>query len=249
MVDSRGRDPRFHTDSRASVMSVVKLVVIGVVTLAFVSLQFGTGIPAIDGTVDDFVGTGPVVDSDAGPERQTPAGSAGEPATVATGGSDDEVVDGANETRIERLVHAEVNERRADRGLSRLAYDPALAAIADDYSVAMAQRDFFAHVDPDGDDFADRYEEAGYRCRVSTGGNRYATGGENLAQSWWERQVRTDRGTAYYDTERGLAEGVVDQWMNSTGHRENILMPHWEHEGIGVDITASGKVLVTQNFC
>ena len=249
MVDSRGRDPRFHTDSRASVLSVVKLVGIGVVTLAFVSLQFGTGIPAVDGTVNDVVGTGPVVDADADSERWTPAESTTEHDTAVTGGSDDEIVDGTNETRIERLVHAEVNERRADRGLSRLAYDPALAAIADDYSAAMAQRDFFAHVDPDGDDFADRYEAAGYRCRVSTGDNRYATGGENLAQSWWERQVRTDRGTVYYDTERALAEGVVDQWMDSPGHRENILTPYWDHEGIGVDITADGKVLVTQNFC
>jgi uncharacterized protein YkwD len=37
--------------------------------------------------------------------------------------------------------------------------------------------------------------------------------------------------------------------MNRRGHRQNILTPHWETEGIGVFITPDGRVLLTQNFC
>jgi len=37
--------------------------------------------------------------------------------------------------------------------------------------------------------------------------------------------------------------------MQSTGHRENILTPHWRRQGIGVGIDPDNRVLVTQNFC
>jgi uncharacterized protein YkwD len=40
--------------------------------------------------------------------------------------------------------------------------------------------------------------------------------------------------------------------MNSTGHRENILRPFWESEGIGVaieDVNGQTRVYATQNFC
>lgn len=56
-----------------------------------------------------------------------------------------------------------------------------------------------------------------------------------------------------YDTPEGLATGIVDSWMNSTGHRENILRPYWNGEGIGIEIVETGdgmtKVWATQNFC
>jgi uncharacterized protein YkwD len=37
--------------------------------------------------------------------------------------------------------------------------------------------------------------------------------------------------------------------MHSARHRENILTPHWRHQGIGVEIGSGNQVYITQNFC
>ena len=50
-------------------------------------------------------------------------------------------------------------------------------------------------------------------------------------------------------TPNELAESAVQGWMNSPGHRQNILTPHWRSEGIGVAVSNDGKVLATQDFC
>jgi uncharacterized protein YkwD len=113
----------------------------------------------------------------------------------------------------------------------------------------MATRGYFSHTSPEGETFADRYEAFGYDCRAPTDGGGYLTGGENIAQTWYDTPVRTDGGTVEYTTEEELARGIVTQWMNSPGHRDNILTAAWQNEGIGVYVTDDGKVYVTQNFC
>ena len=47
---------------------------------------------------------------------------------------------------------------------------------------------------------------------------------------------------------RNTAITIVDGWMNSPGHRENILTPDWRSEGVGVAVSGD-VVYVTQNFC
>ncbi|QLG62116.1 CAP domain-containing protein [Halorarum salinum] len=148
-----------------------------------------------------------------------------------------------------RAAHDEVNERRADAGVAEVAWDDALFGIAQRYAERMAEEEFFSHTDPSGGDFSDRYEDAGYACRVDAGDDGYATGGENLARTWWKRRVRTESGTAVHSTPEELAEGAVEQWMNSTGHRENLLRDYWNNEGIGFDRDDEGKVYAVQNFC
>jgi len=207
-------------------LTTAKFGVLGAILFVFISMQFGTGIPAIDDTVDR------IDTSDTQSDSQTQQNAAG-----------------VNTTNVERLVHQEINERRANNGLDPITYDPALASIAEDHSKDMIERDFFAHENPDGDDVGDRYDQAGYDCRVATGSGTYSTGGENIAQTWWEQQISTTQGPVSYDTESELAVGIVNQWMNSTGHRANILTEHWESEGIGVVFADDDEVLVTQNFC
>jgi len=46
-----------------------------------------------------------------------------------------------------------------------------------------------------------------------------------------------------------LAESTVQGWMDSPGHRQNILTPYFYSAGIGVSISSNDKVYVTQNFC
>ncbi|WP_439026350.1 CAP domain-containing protein [Haloarchaeobius sp. DT45] len=144
---------------------------------------------------------------------------------------------------LEGLVHEAVNDRRATRGLSPLGDDPALAEIARYHSRDMAQNDYFAHTAPDGETVGDRYDAFGYDCHIRTGSLTYANGGENIYYTSFV-------GTAY--TEHELAERAVDGWMDSPSHRENLLRPYWNDEGIGVWVLQEGgrtHVYVTQNFC
>lgn len=159
---------------------------------------------------------------------------------------------GLNQSRLEYAIHEQINEVRDRRGLTRLRFDTALRAPARYHSQDMAANDYFAHESPSGGTVQDRYDRFNYECRVSMGGLRYATGGENIARTWYRESVRTDNGTVYYDSIDGLAEGIVRQWMNSPGHRKNILREFWQTEAIGVAVVeVDGKVAVyaTQNFC
>lgn len=145
---------------------------------------------------------------------------------------------------VEQYAHEAVNEERAAHGLEELEFDTELRDIARAHSEDMAERGYFSHVDPEGNDFVDRYDEAGYECNI----NGY-TGGENIAQTWYDTPVTTDDGTVQYEDEQELGYGIVDQWMNSPDHRDNILAEQWENEGIGVHITDDDQVYATQNFC
>lgn len=161
----------------------------------------------------------------------------------------DETADGSSDeidrAALERYVHEAVNEERTARGLEPLEFDTELRDIARAHSEDMAERGYFAHVDPEGNDVTDRYGQAGYECDA----NGY-TGGENLAQTWYDTPVVNDDGeTVRYETEQELADGIVTQWMNSPDHRENLLATQWENEGIGVYVTDDNRVFVTQNFC
>ena len=168
------------------------------------------------------------------------------PTATPTPTPDDSGVDAA---RVERLVHEYVNDERTQRGLDVMSYDVELQEIARAHSEDMATRGYFSHTDPEGNDFSDRYERFEYECRAPTGDGSYLTGGENIAQTWYDARVRTDNGTVRYTSEEELARGIVTMWMNSQGHRENILNERWNNEGLGVRVTDENKVYATQNFC
>jgi uncharacterized protein YkwD len=98
------------------------------------------------------------------------------------------------------------NGERARAGLPPLVVDPLLAAAAQAHSTDMVARAFYSHTSPDGSQPWDRAAAAGSRRR---------TIGENIACG-----------------QRSPAE-VVEGWMNSPGHRANILKPDFTHIGIG----------------
>ncbi|MEU6679536.1 CAP domain-containing protein [Streptomyces sp. NPDC046853] len=123
------------------------------------------------------------------------------------------------ESAAEAAVLTLVNEERAKAGCSPVRADAALAALAGDFSADMAERDFFDHTDPDGATPWDRAEKAG----ISD------LGGENIA-----------RGQAN-------AQSVMDAWMNSPGHRANILNCDYKTLGVGAHF-APGGPWWTQDF-
>ncbi|MGC9379260.1 CAP domain-containing protein [Streptomyces sp. MH13] len=112
-----------------------------------------------------------------------------------------------------------VNDERAKVGCSPVAANSALRELAEDFSETMAQQGFFDHTDPSGATPWDRAAAAGI-------GN---LGGENIA-----------RGQAD-------AQAVMDAWMDSPGHKANILNCEFRTLGVGVHF-GSGGPWWTQNF-
>jgi uncharacterized protein YkwD len=114
-----------------------------------------------------------------------------------------------------------VNAQRATAGCQPLAANATLTAVARAHSIDMATRNFFAHTNPDGASPFDRMRAAGYDGRLM---------GENIA--------------AGYTT----AQAVMDAWMNSAGHRANILNCGFKDIGIGFATGGSFRFYWTQDF-
>lgn len=158
-----------------------------------------------------------------------------------------------NESQIEVLIHERVNDVRGNHSMPLIEHDPALRAIASGYSEQMATNGFFDHESPTGQTVEDRYDAAGYDCRVNTD-DGFVGGAENIYYTYAFTEVATENSSAYYETESEIANAIVEGWLNSPPHREIILEEYWQNEGIGVYIvdnpTGDGeKVYVTQNFC
>lgn len=131
---------------------------------------------------------------------------------------------------VERRIHERVNEIRMDNDLSTIEYDDGIASIARVHSHDMAERGYFSHVNPEGEGPDDRMGSLfPSSCRAV---------GENLAMV----------GTARADDADAIAERVVTGWMESEGHRENILTDGWDREGIGVYLN-DRAAFATQKFC
>jgi uncharacterized protein YkwD len=118
----------------------------------------------------------------------------------------------------EDLVLALVNAERAAAGCGALSGDAALASVARAHSADMRDRGFFDHVNLDGLDPFDRAAQAGLSARA-----------ENIAYGQPD------------------AAAVMDAWMNSPGHRANILDCGLTRLGIGM-ADGSGGPWWTQLF-
>ncbi|WP_223731652.1 CAP domain-containing protein, partial [Streptomyces purpurogeneiscleroticus] len=112
-----------------------------------------------------------------------------------------------------------VNKERDKAGCAPLTADPALTDLAQSFSEDMARRDFFAHTDPDGATPWDRAKTAGI-----TG-----LGGENIARG------------------QTTPKAVMASWMNSPGHRANILNCTYRTLGVGLQQSPTGPWW-TQDF-
>lgn len=103
----------------------------------------------------------------------------------------------------EQIVNL-VNEERAKAGLSALTLDTEITAVANVRAKEIKQ--LFSHTRPDGSSFSTALKEQGVTFRGS---------GENIA--WGQK----------------TPEQVMNGWMNSDGHRANILNENFKNIGIG----------------
>jgi uncharacterized protein YkwD len=116
----------------------------------------------------------------------------------------------ATTRQMEAQVQQQINQIRQQNGLSELRMHTKLAQVARDYSRRMAEEDFFSHTSPSGDTMVQRVKSAGIF---------YFLLGENLF------------------TCTNLPQPVaasVQGWMDSPGHRKNILQPEYRETGIGI---------------
>jgi len=156
-----------------------------------------------------------------------------------------------NTSSLAATIHDLINAERRKEGLKALQWDQSLANIAFAHSKDMAERDYFDHVSPEGEDFADRYAEHYYHQDTRVGDTVYV-GGENLSLINVVRSYSYNPETGevheyeYNDLDE-LARSTVQGWMESPGHRENIMTP-FTREGIGIYVTAEGEVYITENF-
>lgn len=144
-----------------------------------------------------------------------------------------------DEITVEQLVSEFINEVRMERDLDPLTDDSDVANVSRAHSADMAERQYVGHHSPDGEGPQDRIDRAGVDCRV----------GENIAQTWFDRPVRTDDGVVSLESEEELATHLVTQWMDSPDHRQNILSEEYSSEGVGIVVTDDGQVFATQKFC
>lgn len=116
------------------------------------------------------------------------------------------------------------NKERQRFGLSPLESNGKLNKAAQGHCQNMAQQDFYSHYDPDGLSPGDRIEKAGYKAE---------DWGENIANG------------------QSTPQEVVEDWMDSSGHRFNILRPELTEIGVGYYNNPNGYYNVsywTQKF-
>ncbi|MFI1100362.1 sigma-70 family RNA polymerase sigma factor [Streptomyces melanogenes] len=117
-------------------------------------------------------------------------------------------------------VIALVNTERAKNGCGPVSDNSRLATAAQRHSDNMAAQGFFDHTDPSGAGPGERIHAAGYQ---------WSTYGENIARG---QQTPAD---------------VMNSWMNSPGHRANILNCAFKELGVGIHNGAGGPWW-TQDF-
>lgn len=123
-----------------------------------------------------------------------------------------------NLAAVRRGAREEVNRMRSEHGLDPVATDARLDAAAQAYAEEMRDRGFYQHVSPEGARPFDRAAAAGWTGSPEVG--------ENIAKGLF------------------TPDQMVDRWMNSSGHRKNILRPEARVTGLGMAIgptTAPGE--------
>jgi uncharacterized protein YkwD len=128
--------------------------------------------------------------------------------------------------RAELVTRVDDERRRAAAGRQPLTVDSRLDAAAQRHADDMLARSYFAHRDPDGKTVRERAREAGFD---------WSAIGENIAEG-----------------QQSIKE-VVESWMRSAGHRENILDRRYTRTGVGLALgrdpkTGEYRILWVQTF-
>jgi uncharacterized protein YkwD len=133
---------------------------------------------------------------------------------------------------VEQLIIVLVNDEREQFQLTALTEDALLTSLAREHSASMVENDFFGH---------ERYPgERALSYNMSPGTVR----GENLAKMPTRQYI-----PGPYLSLQEVCEWAVSGWMDSPGHRDNILEPSFTETGVGVSFSDGlDYVYITQIF-
>jgi len=120
-------------------------------------------------------------------------------------------------TSLSRLIYQLVNEERENHGLNSLQISSTLTSLAEEHSKKMVDYDYFSH---------DRMPNTRpFDWNLQPGFGR----GENISMTPSRLLI-----PGPFLTSDQLANEVVQGWMNSPSHRQNILESRFIHTGIGI---------------
>ena len=128
--------------------------------------------------------------------------------------------------QVEQLIYSKVNEQRAANGLSQLSYNNTMQNYARIKSKDMGDNNYFDHKDLNGNLIT---------VKMHNDGVNYNAWAENIAY------------ISGVSDANALADQFMTNWMNSEGHRKNILSTNVNSIGIGV-YKIGNKVYATQEF-
>jgi uncharacterized protein YkwD len=136
------------------------------------------------------------------------------------------------EAEVEELIIVLINDERQGEDLSTLSEDSLLTSLAREHSISMVENDFFSH---------ERYPgERPFNYGQPTGTMR----GENIAKIPTRETI-----PGPYLSLQEVCEWAVSEWMDSPGHRENILRTNFTETGVGVSFSEEWDYLyITQMF-
>jgi uncharacterized protein YkwD/preprotein translocase subunit YajC len=136
------------------------------------------------------------------------------------------------EAQAEALIAVLVNAERQQSGLSALSQDSLLASLAKEHSISMVENNFFSHTRYPG--------ERSFDYGMLPGEIR----GENIAMIPTRQHI-----PGPYLSLQEVCAWAVSAWMNSSGHRANILKSCFTRTGVGVAFSEGGDYLyITQMF-
>jgi uncharacterized protein YkwD len=144
---------------------------------------------------------------------------------------------------LEKLIHQSINLNRRVYDREPVMWDDQLGNFARAHSEDMVKRGYFKHVNPEGLTPMKRLEKAGFTsCRLV---------GENIYQNNLYSRVITEKKKTTYDwnSMEIISASTVKGWMDSEGHRKNVLDENYVREGVGVAIAPDDKVYITEILC
>jgi len=131
---------------------------------------------------------------------------------------------------LERYVMQFLNIERANNGLPPLLWNDQLAEAAKMHSTDMAERNYLSHYSPEGEGVENRLNKVGYR---------FAVAGENIFEATYLENKEPVE----------LAKIIITGWMESKGHRFNILNKAYEECGVGIVYDKdTHRIIVTAVF-
>jgi uncharacterized protein YkwD len=133
-----------------------------------------------------------------------------------------------SERTVIRSTLCVVNAERARHGLRPLRLNRRLARAARHHSEDMARNGYFDHTSRSGASFVDRIRRTGYLSGV---------------RAW-----RVAENIAWGTGSQASPRAITRAWMNSPGHRANILDGSYREIGIGVASVRSARTLYTTDF-